>query len=92
MASYGEDKQDLLLRLKRIEGQVKGIQRMIEQDRYCVDVLTQMSSVVAATHKAAKIVMSDHIRGCVREALSSEDGGDHHVEELISVIEAFSNK
>ncbi len=93
MASYGEDKQDLLLRLRRIEGQLKGIQRMIEEDRYCVDVLTQISSVIAASHKVATIILSDHIRGCVRDALADGgDGGDRHVEELISVIEAFSNK
>lgn len=91
MASYGEDKQDLLLRLRRIEGQLKGIQRMIDDDRYCVEVLTQLSSVIAAAHKVATIVLSDHIRGCVRDALSG-GGGDRHVEELISVIEAFSNK
>lgn len=92
MASYGEDKEDLLLRLRRVEGQVKGIRRMIEEDRYCVDILTQVSSVIAASHKVAAIVLRDHIRGCVREALSSQAGGDHHIEELISVIEAFSNK
>ncbi len=92
MASYGNDKQDLLVRLRRVEGQVKGIQRMIEDDRYCVDVLHQLSSVGAAIHKVATIILSDHIRGCVRDALSDDGGGDHHVEELISVIEAFSNK
>ena len=92
MASYGEDKQDLLVRLRRIEGQLKGIQRMIDDDRYCVDVLNQLSSVVAATHKVATIILSDHIRGCARDALSSGNDGDRHVEELISVVEAFSSK
>lgn len=92
MASYGEDRQDLQVRLRRIEGQVKGIQRMIEDDRYCVDVLNQLSSVVAATHKVATIILSDHIRGCVRDALSDGGGGNDRVEELISVIKVLSNK
>lgn len=92
MASYGEDRQDLQVRLRRIEGQVKGIQRMIEDDRYCVDVLNQLSSVVAATHKVATIILSDHIRGCVRDALSDRGGGNDRVEELISVIKVLSNK
>ncbi len=92
MASYAEDKQDLLVRLRRIEGQIKGIQRMLEEDRYCVDVLNQLSSVVAATHKVATIILNDHVRGCVRNALSNGEDGDQHIGELLSVIESFMGR
>jgi DNA-binding FrmR family transcriptional regulator len=92
MASYEEDKQDLLVRLRRIEGQLKGIQRMLEEDRYCVDVLNQLSSVIAATHKVATLILKDHIRGCVRNALSSGEDGDQHVSELLTVIENFTGR
>ncbi len=92
MASYENDRDDLLVRLRRIEGQLKGIQRMVEDGRYCVDVLNQLSSVVAATNKVANIILSDHVRGCVRDALNSDEGGDHHVNELLSVIEGFTSR
>ena len=92
MVSYENDKDDLLVRLRRIEGQLKGIQRMVEDGRYCVDILNQLSSVGAATHKVANIILSDHVRGCVRGALASDEGGDHHVNELMSVIESFTSR
>ena len=92
MLSYAKDKQAILARLRRIEGQLKGIQRMIEEDKYCVDVLYQLSSVSAATQKVAAIILQDHIRGCVRDALSRGDHGDDYVNELVTVIERFTKK
>jgi DNA-binding FrmR family transcriptional regulator len=92
MPSYLKDKQEILVRLRRMEGQLKGIQRMIEQDKYCVDVLNQLSSVIAATQKVAAILLQDHIRGCVRDALSGDEHGDDYVNELVTVVERFIRK
>ncbi len=92
MPSYVKDKQEILVRLRRMEGQLKGIQRMIEQDKYCVDVLNQLSSVIGATQKVAAIVLQDHIRGCVRDALSRDDHGDDYINELVAVVERFTKK
>ncbi|MBI4186371.1 MAG: metal-sensitive transcriptional regulator [Chloroflexi bacterium] len=92
MPSYAKDKQDVLVRLRRMEGQLKGIQRMVEEDRYCVDVLNQLSSVIAATQKVAAIIMKDHIHGCVRDALTRNERGDDYINELVSVVERFTKK
>jgi DNA-binding FrmR family transcriptional regulator len=89
MASYAKDKDKILARLRRIEGQIRGIQRMVEEEKYCVDVLVQISSVIAATEKVGLILLDDHIRGCVRNAALSEDG-EASFEELIRVIQRFT--
>lgn len=85
---YGEDKEALLRRLRRIEGQVRGIERMVEEDKYCVDILDQISAVRAALDKVGLHLMSDHIRGCVADAVST-DRGPATVEELVGVVEKF---
>lgn len=89
MASYAHDKAKLLARLRRIEGQVRGVQKMIDEEQYCVDVLTQVSSVMAALQGVGLIVLEDHIQGCVRSALTSEEQGDRAVEELVDVVQRF---
>ena len=75
-------------RLKRIEGQVGGLQRMIEQDRYCVDVLTQINAVRAALHKVEEQVLRDHVAHCVANAFASGDVVDqqYKIEELVATI------
>lgn len=86
----GKSKDELLTRLRRIEGQVRGIARMVEDDTYCIDVLTQVSAAVSALEKVGLKVVSDHVRGCVREAVASEgEAGDHHVAELVGALERF---
>ena len=87
MPSYVNDKEKILLRLRRMEGQLRGIRKMVEQDKYCVDVLNQLSSVIAATQKVAAIIMKDHIKGCVRDALTRNDRSDDYVNELVEVVE-----
>lgn len=82
------DKQDLLERLKKIEGQVRGLQRMIEDDRYCVDVLTQVAAVRAGLAKVALAVLEDHTRGCVTAAVRG-DRGDEAIDELVDVLWKF---
>lgn len=92
MASYGKDKKEILVRLRRMEGQLKGIQKMIEGDKYCVDVLNQLSSIIAATRKVADIILKDHINGCVRDALTRNENSEEYVDELVSVVERFTKK
>lgn len=92
MPSYLKDKREILVRLRRMEGQLKGIQRMVEGDKYCVDVLNQLSSVIAATQKVAAIILQDHIRGCVRDALNRDEHSDDYVNELVTVVERFTRK
>ncbi|MBI2830391.1 MAG: metal-sensitive transcriptional regulator [Chloroflexi bacterium] len=92
MPSYVDDKPQILLRLRKMEGQLKGIQKMVEQDKYCVDVLNQLSSIIAATQKVAAMIMKDHIRGCVREALTRDEHSDQYIDELVDVVERFAAK
>jgi DNA-binding FrmR family transcriptional regulator len=89
MASYVQHKDPLQARLRRIEGQVRGLQKMIEEEKYCVDVLTQVSSVMAALQKVGVMILQDHIRGCVRNALAEETEGERAIDELIAVVERF---
>jgi DNA-binding FrmR family transcriptional regulator len=86
MAGYAGDKDDYLKRLRRIEGQVRGLQRMVEQDTYCIDVLTQVSAVRAALEGVALQLLAGHTEHCVSEAIRSGDG-DEKVRELNSAVE-----
>ena len=81
-------KQSVAARLKRIEGQVRGVLRMVEQDRYCVDVLTQVSAVRAALHKVEEQILRDHVSNCVAGAFVSGNPVEqrHKVEELVDTI------
>lgn len=68
---YSADKDDVLKRLRRIEGQVRGLQRMVEQDQYCIDVLTQVSAATKALQAVALGLLDDHISHCVAEAVAA---------------------
>ena len=70
MSGYSTDKDDLLKRLRRIEGQVRGLQQMVETDRYCIDVLTQVSAATKALQSVALALLDDHLRHCVAEAVA----------------------
>lgn len=87
-ASYAEDKSKVLARLRRIEGQVRGVQRMIEEDKYCVDVLTQLSAIIAGSRAAGLLILEDHIRGCVVDA--APDDREAVLAELTVAIERFT--
>lgn len=80
MRGYSMDKDDYARRLRRIEGQVRGLQRMVDDDAYCIDVLTQISAVGSALQSVALGLLDQHIRHCVadaaRDAAASEGGGD----------------
>jgi DNA-binding FrmR family transcriptional regulator len=74
MASYTDRKQDYLARLRRIEGQMRGLQRMVEEDKYCIDVLTQVSAATKALQAFSLSLLEEHLAGCVVEA--ARQGGD----------------
>lgn len=88
MYAYAEQREELLKRLARIEGQVRGIARMVAEDAYCVDVLNQIAAVNAALDKVGTRLLSDHVRGCVVEAASAEDK-TAKIDELVGVVERF---
>ena len=84
----GETKTAVTTRLRRIEGQVGGLLRMVEEDRYCVDVLTQIAAVRAALHKVEEQVLRDHVSHCVAAAFSTGDAVEqrHKVDELVESV------
>lgn len=81
----GVEKKDLLNRLNRIEGQIRGIKSMVEDERYCVDILTQVSAVQAALNSFNKMLLSDHIKTCVVEDI--QRGDSQVVDELCKTIQ-----
>ncbi len=85
-------KTEVIKRLRRIEGQVGGLSRMVEYDRYCVDVLTQINAVRAALHKVEEKILHDHVSHCVADAFTAGDAAEqrHKVEELITTIERMT--
>ncbi len=86
-----KDKEKLQNRLRRIEGQVRGLQRMVDEETYCVDVLTQVASIVSALEKVGALVLKDHVEHCLRESIESGDRrkADEKVEELTAAVERF---
>jgi DNA-binding FrmR family transcriptional regulator len=92
MAGYSEDKAALVARLHRIEGQVRGIERMIEEDRYCVDVLTQIGAVTTALESLAYEVLDDHVEHCVADALASgnPEAAAEKSRELLEAVHRFA--
>jgi DNA-binding FrmR family transcriptional regulator len=83
--SYSRDKAQLIRRLSRIEGQVRGIARMIEREEYCVDILQQTSALRAAVDALAVLVLEDHVQGCVRTAAERGEA-DEYVQEVLEVV------
>jgi DNA-binding FrmR family transcriptional regulator len=86
MTGYVKDKQQIEARLSRIEGQVRGLRKMVDEDRYCIDVLTQVSAVQSALESVALLLLRDHTEHCVAEAIRSGEGRDK-VRELSEAVE-----
>jgi CsoR family transcriptional regulator, copper-sensing transcriptional repressor len=86
MQGYARDKPEVLARLRRIEGQIRGLQRMVEENRYCIDVLTQVSAARAALESVALTLLRDHVDHCVTEAIRAGDGSAK-VRELNEAVE-----
>ncbi len=89
---YTKDKDKLVKRLHRIEGQIRGIERMVEDDRYCIDILTQIAAVSTALESVALELLDDHVRHCVAGALTSGDEADAatKTDELIAAVRRFT--
>jgi DNA-binding FrmR family transcriptional regulator len=86
MPGYSRDKRAVLSRLRRIEGQVRGIEKMVDEDRYCIDVLTQVNAARAALESVALQLLGDHTEHCVMEAIQP-GGGRAKVRELTEAVE-----
>jgi len=82
---YITDKSALITRMKRIEGQTRGIQRMIDNDRYCIDIVQQLSALSSAADEVALLILQSHIEGCVTDAIR-EQRGEEYIKELITTI------
>ena len=89
---YAADKDALIKRLHRIEGQVRGIERMVNEDRYCIDVLTQISAVTTALDSLAFLVLDDHVNHCVAGAFASGDpeAAAEKSRELLEAVHRFA--
>ena len=94
MATYGyaAEKPALVKRLHRIEGQVRGIEKMVDDDRYCIDILTQIAAATTALDALALQILDDHIRHCVAGALASGDEGEarEKTDELLQAVRRFA--
>jgi DNA-binding FrmR family transcriptional regulator len=89
--SYANDKAKILNRLRRMEGQLRGIQKMVEEDQYCVDILTQLSAVISAARGTGMVVLEDHIRGCVMGTCGhNHEDQEEVLAELTQAIERFT--
>ena len=86
--SQGKDKKALISRLRRIEGQVRGIQRMVDEEKYCVDILVQIAAVRSALDRVGLILLENHTNGCVAGAVRRGDG-EAAVSELMDVVKRF---
>jgi DNA-binding FrmR family transcriptional regulator len=89
---HGYDKAALTKRLHRIEGQVRGVERMVEDDRYCIDILTQISAVNTALESLAFKLLDDHVNHCVADALASGDAEEASAKskELLEAVQRFA--
>jgi DNA-binding FrmR family transcriptional regulator len=89
---YSKEKDALIKRLHRIEGQVRGVEKMVEDDRYCIDILTQIAAVSTALESLALKVLDEHVRHCVAGALTSGDETDARVkiDELLQAVQRFA--
>ena len=83
--SYSRDRANLVRRLRRIEGQARGIERMVERGEYCVDILQQTAALRAAVDAVALLILEDHVQGCVKTAAEQGDA-DRYVEEVLEVV------
>jgi DNA-binding FrmR family transcriptional regulator len=91
MRGYSMNKGDVLARLSKIEGQVRGVSRMVEEDQYCLDILTQINSITAAARAVGLGLLDDHVRHCVREGIERGEG-DRQVKELVAAVARFTGR
>lgn len=89
---YAADRKKLLDRLRRIEGQVRGLERMVDEDRYCIDILTQIAATMTALESVGLKILDEHVRHCVAGALAAGDEQEAQVktDELLAAVQRFS--
>jgi CsoR family transcriptional regulator, copper-sensing transcriptional repressor len=89
---YSKEKEALVKRLHRIEGQVRGVERMVEEDRYCIDILTQIAAAGTALESVALRILEDHVRHCAADALRSGDEADvdTKMREILEAVQRFA--
>ncbi len=83
--SYTRDRKELLNRLRRIEGQARGLQRLVENEAYCLDILQQVEAMTAAADQVGMLVLEDHIDGCLTHAIATGEG-QPYVDEVMQVV------
>ena len=83
--SYTKDRRELLNRLKRMEGQTRGLQRLVDEEAYCLEILQQVDALTAAADQVRMLVLEDHIQGCLAHAIESGQG-EPYVEEVMQVV------
>jgi DNA-binding FrmR family transcriptional regulator len=88
---YARNRDELLTRLRRIEGQVRGLQRMVDEDTYCIDILTQVNSVTAALRAVSMGLLDTHVRHCVAESIE-RGGGEEKIEELMTAVSRLAGR
>ena len=91
MAEQMTTHEEELVRLRRIEGQIRGVQKMIEEKRYCIDILTQLSSIVGAIKGVEENILERHLHGCVQHSFNKGSGSDRakKVDEVVEVLRKF---
>jgi CsoR family transcriptional regulator, copper-sensing transcriptional repressor len=87
MYGYAENKDELGGRLRRVEGQIRGIQRMVDDDEYCIDILTQISAAGSALKKVAVALLDDHIRHCVADGRASAKDRERKIAEATAAVD-----
>jgi CsoR family transcriptional regulator, copper-sensing transcriptional repressor len=90
MALCGQDHSKLIARLNRIEGQVRGLKKMVEEDRDCLQVMKQIAAAGGALRSLGAILLEDHLKGCVTIALRNQEDGSKMIEQVIEVFNKFS--
>ena len=90
MALCGGGHKKLVDRINRIEGQIRGLRKMVEDDRDCFDVLKQIAAVGGAARSLGMVILEDHLKGCVSEAIRGRGGHDELIEQVIGVFNRFS--
>ncbi len=90
MALCGEDHKKLLHRISRIEGQIRGIRKMVEEDRDCLEVLKQIAAVSGAVRSLGMVILEDHLKGCVSNAIRDKGEDDQLIHQVIEIFNKFS--
>lgn len=90
MALCGEDHPKLIARINRIEGQIRGLKRMVEDDRDCLQVLKQIAAASGALRSLGSVILEDHLKGCVATAIQTKDNETDLISEVVEIFNKFS--